>query len=307
MAPRAENRRRALIPLLEHWGKKGGTLPAGLPLVPVGKGKKALVFLAGNAAVRLFEDPLRFTRYLKVYSLLERAGVGVPQRHLCRATPELAGKGILAVSVEERVSPVEVPSVRVAEELGSNLARLHGIGRSRWGGLLLPAKGHYSTMLVNETLSRLRAWEERFGEIPDAETWLESWREPLSSLKGYQLIHGDVALGNTGLRRERVVLLDLVRSRYGFALEDVVAALDMLRRQQLTPSSPLVEAFWRGYSSLRPLSPDEEATLPFFEAAFHAKRLKRALKHLQKGEVEWHLRAGWHLQRLGEALKETRG
>jgi Ser/Thr protein kinase RdoA (MazF antagonist) len=112
-------------------------------------------------------------------------------------------------------------------------------------------------------------------------------------------VHGDVALANTGLSGSDVLLLDVVRFRYALALEDVVAAVDMLRRERLGVAKGLEDAFWNGYSQERTLTEVEEKHLPFFEAAFHVKRLKRAVKHLKKGENEWNKRAAWHFGELG--------
>ncbi len=307
-----ERLRASMLPLVEGWGRSRGLLLPGAVVTPVGRGKKAMVFLVnqqgGGLAFRVFGDPLRVVRYLRAYQMLDGTGVRIPRLVFLFTTPHLAAKGVLALSVEERVSPVKGISSPLALALGRCLGRLHRICRGRWGGLFLPSRGSYSSRLLENTLSRVKRWERHFGVClgPGIEDWVRSWEPALLDLErvGYSLIHGDIALANMGMTGNELLLLDLVRLRYAFALEDVVSAIDMLFRQAPGRSAAVTDAFWDGYRDTRPVSEDERALLPFFQAVFHAKRLNRALKHICKGETEWHLRAAWHMENLSALLKK---
>ncbi len=299
--------RHSLLPRVEHLIKRS-LFEAGALVTPVGRGKKALVYLVRDGkkdgVVRLFNDPLRFLRYLRVYSLMGFNSPLFPACRLVRVEPGLWARGLFALSVEERLAMPRSLSAGFSEGLGRVLARLHLVKRDKWGGLFWPSKGEYSELMIHHTISRIgaldRYWGERFNLNQALRDWFLSWESRLDELEvsGYQLVHGDIAVGNTGMRGDEVVLLDIVRLRFAFALEDVVAALDMVRRQKCGDSKALESAFWEGYLPTRPLSATERELLPLFEAAFHVKRLKRAVKHLKKGEIWWNQRASWHLGQL---------
>ena len=303
---RTVSRRQALLPLVEWWGRSRGLLDSGSALIPVGQGKKALVFLVsgarGGQVVRLFSDPLRYLRYLRAGALMENHGVPVPYRMASGISPALWGEGVWAFSMEERLTLSDCADADLARGTGETLGRLHGLTRGRWGGLFLPSKGSYARLLVTEAVSRVEAWWGHFGlkSAPRLKEWFRGWEPYLSQLEagGYQLVHRDIALANMGLRGHQVVLLDIVRAGYGFALEDVVAALDMLHRQPVGHPLRLEAAFWEGYTQHRVLSDHERGLLPFFQASFHAKRLKRAMKHIKRGEAFWWIRAAYHLWAL---------
>jgi hypothetical protein len=227
-----------------------------------------------------------------------------------RATYGMIGAGILAVSVEERISSLSHISTQVVEQMGKTLALLHHIQRNRWGGVFLPSHGSYTDMLIKESVSRIDAWNRYWGGSSHSsndealfsrvKVWFRTWESALKELEtlGYSLIHGDIALSNMGLSGNRAALLDVVRMRYGFAMEDTVAALDMLKRQFFKVSMSMEDAFWDGYHSIILPSEAEKAVLPFFEGIFHVKRLKRSLKHIRKGEVDWHQKVAWHVEAL---------
>ena len=299
--------RAALLPLVEGWGRRQGVVLDDSVVTPVGTGKKALVFLSSDRAIRLFNDPLRLLRYLRVHAILTKDGVPVARLVSFSLTPELVGRRVCGISLEERVTPLHHLAPTTAEMLGSALARLHRLTRGRWGGVFLPGRGSYAELLMAETESRISHWCNQFsvGDLSCTKDWIRSFKSVLYSLEasGYQLVHGDLALANLGVSKGEVLLLDIVRARYGFALEDVVAALDLFRRRGA--SSRLEEVFWKGYTSQRGLSAVERELMPFFEVAFHAKRLKRAAKHLRKGETHWLDRVLWHSHRLRGVLEKA--
>lgn len=251
-------------------------------VIPMRGGKKGLVYHAsgskGHGVVRVFKDPIKLAKTLKMRRLCEDAGVSIPRLMRLNFTPGVWKRGWLAILLEEMVDQW----ARGADlrDLVKELLLLHSIRRRRWGGVFIGKRGGFWEEVLRAARSRLERWKGlRNNEgAKGLYLWLDQWEERLKEPSDFSLLHNDLVPTNVGLRDGKVVLIDLDRACFGHPLEELVKVCYHFCRDEEERSLMM-----RWYFPSQDL-PEE---IPLFWFLLHLKRLARALKHFAKGEAGW--------------------
>ena len=167
------------------------------------------------------------------------------------------------------VEPTEDRLLEDFEQLGSIAARLHGQARSwaaptgftrfTWDAETgLGASGHWGS------------WRDGMGMEPDILEVLDRAadrvRERLASYgmgpDRFGLIHADMRLANLLVNGPDVTVIDFDDCGFSWYMYDLGSAVSFFEHESHVPD--LCEAWVRGYRTVAPLDPEDEAEIPTF-------------------------------------------
>ncbi len=237
--------------------------------------------------MRCFRHRRQAARNVEALRHLESLNLPAPRlvfQDLPRVPRRLTGGGA-CVTVETWVEGTPVASLvspdrerAAALKVAQLLARLHAVTRDGWGPLStgrLWSFASYTLLGARRMVRRLQrdGWLES-DEADRALSALEAWREPLSGLATFSLVHNDANRHNFIVTPSGdVMAVDVHRLGYEPSSEEVVNALYHFCRHD----PELAEAFERTYFERAGAAAREahEAARGFFEPLNYLKRMHR--------------------------------
>jgi Ser/Thr protein kinase RdoA (MazF antagonist) len=186
---------------------------------------------------------------------------------LLSTVPTEAGDRYGALFVHIEGAEGITPDATQAAALGEALARIHTVA----DGFTSPYPRYRFDLcyIAEEPLAHIRAAFARVGREAEVEEAAQAAESLMARIRGaswegsrFGIVHGDPHAGNVRFRSDGVpVFFDFDHGGYGYRAWD----LGTLRRHG-SLSGEIWDAFFDAYRNIRPVSPEEEALIPIFQA-----------------------------------------
>lgn len=238
-------------------------------------------------------------QHFRASTLLQKNGIRVPAIY---HRTESARKYGAIFLVEEFIDG----SCKQPEELTDDdikaaaveLANLHQVRSEVWGPITAPRTEDFGTVVLRRVDRQLNQFSKGTAvrdhhQIARVRAWIYQWREQLSSVRYFSLIHGKLHRENCIFETSgRFCLLDITTLEWGISASDLVT----VHYSQCGNQPDLTARFDRAYYAELP--PEEAETsrrfLPLFEALHCISQITKYRKRLGRG----------HKRHPGDAIKK---